>query len=210
MEEVDVISLDFAGTLITMDMIDYFWNEAIPRYYAKERGISLEEAREFILSEYDKIGMKDLRWYLPRYWLDRFKLKVSIEELLRESLRYLKVFEDVRKALPKITSKFTTIIVSNASREFIEAFLEHEKIKIDKVFSTVTDLGVISKTPEVYKKIGKEMGNRKILHVGDDFVQDFINPRIAGWRSLLLNREASDRKGKDVISSLEELVAQII
>ncbi len=210
MEEVDVISLDFAGTLVTMDMIDYFWNEAIPRHHAKEKGISLEEAKEFVLSEYDKIGMKDLRWYLPRYWLDRFKLKVSIEELLKESLRYLKVFEDVRKALPKITSKFTTIIVSNASREFIETFLEHEKIRIDKVFSTVTDLGVISKTPEVYKKIGKEMDNRKILHIGDDFVQDFINPRVAGWRSLLLNREATDRKGGDVISSLEELVAQII
>lgn len=201
-----VLSLDFVGTLITMDMLDYFWNTIIPRHYSEEKGIEFGEAKRFVLEEYDKVGVNDLRWYLPEYWLKRFGLSVSKEKLLKESLSRLKIYQDAERALPKLLRSYEVVIISNASKEFIEAFLSYKRLKVRETFSTVSDLGVTSKSPQVYRKIMRELKENRPLHVGDDFVQDFLNPRVAGWDSLLLNREASNRREKDVIVSLEELL----
>jgi len=205
----EVLSLDFTGTIVTMDMIDHFWNEAIPRHYAEENGVPVDRAKEKIQREYDEIGPRDLKWYLPKYWLDRFGLKVSMDVLLEESWHMVKVYRDAEKALPILTKNYKVIIVSNASKEFIEFFLKKKGFKIYKVFSTVSDLGVLSKLPQVYKYISKELKTESILHVGDDFVQDYLNPRMAGLNSLLLNREASESREKDVITSLEELLVTL-
>lgn len=203
----EVLSLDFTGTIMTMDMIDYFWNEAIPRHYAQEHGISLEDAKKVVQQGYDGVGSRDLRWYLPKYWLERFGLKVDIETLLEESWPKAKIYEDAERAISILSERYKLIIVSNASREFIEFFLNKKGYKAYRIFSTVSDLGILSKEPKVYKFISKELKTSSILHVGDDFVQDYLNPRIAGLNSLLLNREASESREKDVITSLEELLA---
>ncbi len=203
----EILSLDFTGTIVTMDMIDYFWNEAIPRHYAEEHGVSLEDARKAVQQAYDEVGPRDLRWYLPKYWLERFDLKVDMGTLLEESWPKARVYGDAERAISALSERYKLIIVSNASREFIEFFFKKKGYRAYRIFSTVSDLGVLSKEPRVYRFISKELKTSSILHVGDDFVQDYLNPRMAGLSSLLLNREASESREKDVITSLEELLA---
>ena len=202
----EILSLDFTGTILTMDLIDYFWNEAVPRHYAEEHGMSLEDARKVVQRAYDEVGPRDLKWYLPSYWLGRFGLKVDIWTLLEESWPKAKIYEDAERALPTLSERHRLIIVSNASREFIEFFFKKEGHRAYRIFSTVSDMGVLSKGPGVYRFISRELETTSILHVGDDFVQDYLNPRMAGLGSLLLNREASGSRERDVITSLEELL----
>lgn len=203
----EILSLDFIGTIITTDMVDYFWNYAIPQHYAEEHSLPFEEAKRVVQQGYDEVGPRDLRWYLPKYWLDTFDLKVDVTTLLEESWPKAQVYRDAEKAISILSERHKLIIVSNASREFIEFFLRKKGYKVYRVFSTVSDFSLVAKEPEVYRSISKELGTSSILHVGDDFVQDYLNPRIAGLNSLFLSRDASKWRGKDVIVSLEELLA---
>lgn len=36
--------------------------------YTLKKGVSFERAKNYILRKYDRIGKKDIRWYLPDYW----------------------------------------------------------------------------------------------------------------------------------------------
>ncbi|MHA2109612.1 MAG: HAD family hydrolase, partial [Candidatus Hodarchaeales archaeon] len=67
-----VVSFDMVGTLLDSSFEDHVWNTLIPQLYARKRGINFEEAKEYILREYDNIGNKDIRWYLPSYWFNHF------------------------------------------------------------------------------------------------------------------------------------------
>jgi len=89
---VKVVSLDFAGTLVSQDMMDYFWLEVVPLLYSKRHGIWLSEAKDEVYGAYEQVGKTDVRWYSPRYWFERFgladQLGLTVEErdLPREAL----------------------------------------------------------------------------------------------------------------------------
>ena len=58
-----VVSFDVVGTLVDSYYEDYVWKEAVPRLYSRKRGVGLEEAKDYVLREYDRIGKNDIRWY---------------------------------------------------------------------------------------------------------------------------------------------------
>jgi hypothetical protein len=62
-----VVSFDVVGTLVDFGYEDYVWKEVIPQFYARKRGVNIEEAKDYVLKEYDRIGKNDIRWYLPEH-----------------------------------------------------------------------------------------------------------------------------------------------
>jgi hypothetical protein len=50
-----IVSFDVSGTLIDFNYVEHVWNEAIPQLYARKKGISYEESKDYVLSEYDRI-----------------------------------------------------------------------------------------------------------------------------------------------------------
>ena len=214
-DEITVISFDLNDTLVDREYADYFWLELIPRAYAEKYKLGFNEAYSRVISEYNRVGPNDIKWYLPKYWIRHFDLDVSLEELIEETLSKVRIYPEVPEALRKLSERFTLIIASNTSIEFIDPVLEKIHVEVgydvfDKVFSCVTDLGLPRKEESFYKYVcdALKVVPSEVLHVGDDLKYDYVIPRNIGMNACLV-----DRKGKlnstpqiTVIKDLRELV----
>jgi len=67
--------LDMDGTLLDLAFDNYMWKEFIPRRYAVENDLPLEEARNLLLARY-KAVQGDLEWYCLDHWCDRLGIDV--------------------------------------------------------------------------------------------------------------------------------------
>ena len=205
---IEVISFDFDGTITKTTFADLFWLEGLPKLYSERYNVDLEEAKNFLFREYDKIGKERLEWYDPDYWFNRFNINYSWKKLMEDYSYAIEIYPDVIPTLENLKNNYDFIIISNARREFIEIQMEKLDIKryFKRVFSTVSDFNMVKKEGEVYRKVCEQMGIDKseLIHVGDDYKFDFLAPRSIGIKAIYLDRK-SGRNGDFVISSLEYL-----
>ncbi|MBP1750119.1 MAG: HAD-superfamily hydrolase, subfamily variant 1 [Deltaproteobacteria bacterium] len=75
-----VISFDLDGTLVDARYGDMVWNHGIPEEYAKAYGMTFDDARAYIRTQYESVGDGDILWYEIRHWLTRFSLDVAADE----------------------------------------------------------------------------------------------------------------------------------
>ncbi|RLI15988.1 HAD family hydrolase, partial [Candidatus Bathyarchaeota archaeon] len=68
---LEVVSFDMEGTLITPRFSELIWEYDIPRLYAEQHGLTLEEARRRVFEEYMEIGDERPEWYDIEYWFRR-------------------------------------------------------------------------------------------------------------------------------------------
>ncbi|MHB9301708.1 HAD family hydrolase [Thermofilum pendens] len=205
--KVRVVSLDLDGTVVSREYVDYFWLELVPRLYARRHGLNLEEAKRLVYSAYDEVGPGDMRWYQPSYWFKRFGIEEWLGDALREAGRLVRVYEDARRFLESLPGSLIAVLSTSASREFVELVMEREPFLrgvFRRVFSSSSDYSLPGKPPEFFRIILRELGARpeEVVHVGDDPVHDYENPRKAGLRAYLLSRS-----GGDGIRGLDELLA---
>ena len=214
---VKVISFDLNETLVSRDYVDYFWLELIPLEYAKQNNINFEKAFSYVISKYEEIGQDDIRWYLPEYWIRCFNLRTSLDELLEKTSFRIKIYSEVPEVLKELHNRYTLIISTNTSIEFINLVIRKINKVIGysvfyKVFSCVTNLGLPRKDKVFYEYICKELKIKpsEILHVGDDLVYDYIIPKSVGFKTLLIcrNFKRMNKIKKDIkmISNLRELL----
>jgi putative hydrolase of the HAD superfamily len=205
-----VVSFDVVGTLLDSSFEDHIWNEMIPQLYARKRGINFEEAKEFILREYDYVGNRDIRWYLPSYWFKHFNLDEDPIEVFRSHTNKVKFYPETLSVLKKLSQKYDLIIVSGTTRDIIETMIEKVSHYFKHIFSPISDRNEVKKKPQMYEMICKilETEPNKIAHVGDDWYSDFISPRKIGIESFHLDRTGK-KSGKFVIKDLNELVDRL-
>jgi HAD superfamily hydrolase (TIGR01549 family) len=206
MVELRLVSFDMGDTLIDFYYEDYVWNEAIPQLYARKRGISFDEAKGYVLREYDRIGSNDIRWYLPEYWFKHFNLDEDPIEVFRSHTDKVKFYPEVPLVLKNLSRKYDLIIFSITIRDIIEIVIEKFRHYFKHVFSSVSDRQEVKKTPQFYEMISKVLGIEPtvIVHVGDEWYSDFIAPRTIGVKSFFLDR-TGEKSGKFVIKDLREL-----
>jgi len=206
-----IISFDLDGTLVSSDFVNEVWLEKIPEIYAKENGISIKDAKEYIEKEYLKIGERNLEWYDIKYWLKKFNLNHSYKEIFEECRNKLKLYPEVEWVLNKLKNKYL-IIISNAAREFIEFEVSelNLKSKFKKIFSSVSDFGRVKKDGDVYKKICKflEIECNKMIHIGDNLEFDYMAAKQAGIEAFYLDRK-SMKRGEYVVRNLKEFYEKI-
>ncbi|RLI83098.1 HAD family hydrolase [Archaeoglobales archaeon] len=197
------ISFDVDGTIVDGKFMDRFWNELIPKYYSEKHGIDYSKALEFVKKCYDEVGDKDLRWYLPDYWFERFQLDIELKDVLEEFRGELRIYPDALEVLEKLRDKYRLIAISNAVREIMEFELEDMSEFFWKTFSCPSDLGDIRRKPEIYIDVCRSinLSPTQLLHVGDHPYFDFEVPTKAGIRSILIDREGVNGH----IKSLREL-----
>jgi HAD superfamily hydrolase (TIGR01549 family) len=201
-----VVSFDVSGTLIDFSYVGHVWNEAIPQLYARKNGVSFEEAKDYVLSEYDRIGSNDIRWYSPEYWFKHFNLDENPIEVFRSHTDKLRFYPEVPSVLKDLSQKYNLIIASGTPRNFIEIEIEKLRHYFTHIFSPISDRQEVKKTPQFYKMICKVLGIGPLamVHVGDEWYSDFIAPRRIGVKSFFLDR-TSEKSGKFVIKTLREL-----
>ena len=171
------LSFDLHGTLVTYRHLDYFWMELIPRIYAEENGISLENAKRKVYQLYEAVGPQDLRWYLPGYWISLLDLHVELSVLLEECRRLVEPYPDAIEAVQQLKGKYRLVILTNASSEFVELVLKEIAEFRDSFrahYSSVTHFNLVQKTEEFYRRVLEAEGvsPAEFIHVGDDKVFD--------------------------------------
>ncbi len=210
--DIEKISFDLDGTLVTMDYVDAVWLEKIPELVAKKNGMQIEEAKKYVEEEYLKVGPEALEWYDINYWIKKFDLKIYWKDLLASCIDKLKLYPEVKEVLERLYRDYDLIIISNAANEFIEVELEKLELKkyFSNVFSAVSDFKKTKKDEKVYKEICKEMGieGDKIVHVGDNYEFDYLAPKKAGINAFYLDRKGN-MNGSFVVKDLKEFEEKI-
>jgi len=203
--KIQVISFDVDGTLVDQKFNDLIWEQEIPASVAQKKGWSLEKARDFCLSEYQKVGEKDLRWYDIEYWLRRFAIEKPAIEILKKWEKSILVYPDVLPTLERLKREnFKTIIVTCMPRIFLKEKIQKIDSYFARVFSTISDFQKV-KSPEIYLHISIIIHCQpsSILHIGDHPLLDYEFPSQAGWQNLLIERKEKTKEYS--IQKLEEI-----
>jgi len=203
-----IISFDLDGTITTKEFADSVWLEGVPTIYARDKNIDIDAARRYVLEEYDRIGDSRVEWYDLWYWIKKWNLKTTPEELLKKYSYAIHVYPDALSVIPSLSEKYTLIIASNARREFIDIQLKQTGFKefFTYIFSSTSDEGIVKKNPRFYRNICDKLDvdPKEIVHIGDDREADFLIPRRIGILSFHLNRNPSSRNDSSTFSSLLE------
>ena len=118
------MSFDVGGTLIDYYYLDYVWDQVIPGLYAKNKGLSFQEAKDYVLKEYGQISLNDIRWYLPEYWFKRFNLHEDPLEILQLHADKIRYYPEVPSVLENLSHKYDLIIASGIQRDLVEIIIE--------------------------------------------------------------------------------------
>jgi putative hydrolase of the HAD superfamily len=207
MQVVKVLSFDMDGTLVKPTFADEVWHNYLPKLRAEKMGISLEEAQLLCQMEYDEIGDLRKEWYDLGYWIKRFGLEVSREEIFQKCAWSVELYPEVREVLERLHKRYRMIIYTNAPRDFAEFQLQVAGITqfFDRVYSSLDDFGEV-KRKESFSSILSEFGilPNQMVHVGDHPKFDFEVPRSLNVRAYLMDRERKFQ-GEYVIHDLREL-----
>ncbi len=179
MKSNEVLSLDLCGTLDDCKIYNYMWYSVIPEMYAENRGISFEEAKIAVSKAYNQVGPSEIEWYLPSYWINKFGLNYE---------KFLKKCESVKVHVPyelkNLKHKYRLILSTNVSKEVL-AFSLAENF-FDEIYSSV-DLGYPKKDERFWNAVIDKENVKpfEIIHLGDDYVYDYLIPSSLGIRSKL-------------------------
>jgi len=209
---IKIISFDLDGTLMKSTFADLVWLEGLPRIYASEKEVDVEESKQYIKKEYDKIGDNKVEWYDIGYWFNRFNLHSNWMDLLDKYRYAVEVYPEVPNVLKRLDKKSDLIIISNARREFIEIELEEAGLRkyFTYVFSSTSDFHRVKKITQFYLMICDKLNINpdEMIHMGDHEKFDYQIPKKIGITSFYLNRTKTN-SGKFIASDLEEFEKRI-
>ena len=104
MNQIEVISFDAEGTLVTPDFSQALWHETIPALYAEKHGLDLVQSRKAIIDKYDAVGDQRLEWYDIKYWFNLLDLG-SPEPVIQSCLDKACCYPEVDELLSSLKGK---------------------------------------------------------------------------------------------------------
>jgi putative hydrolase of the HAD superfamily len=200
MRQVELISFDAEGTLVTPDFSQTIWHEAIPALYAQKEGLDLAQAKRRIVEEYGKVGDQRLEWYDIEYWFSYLGLGHS-EPVIEGCLNKVCYYPEVNEVLSSLANEYKLIVTSGTPLELLHRLLRDIKPYFVRIFSSISNYRQV-KSPDFYLSVCDEMGVKpsQVIHVGDNWQFDFLNARQAG-----INAFHVDRSGRNHQESLGDL-----
>jgi putative hydrolase of the HAD superfamily len=178
--------------------------------YALKNNLSLEEATEKIIAEYEKVGDGSLKWYDIKYWFEFFKLPGHWNDLLQKYRKEVRLFPEVKEVIEVLSKNFKLIVTSNAAREFVEIEIKETGIEpyFFRIFSATSDFGQVKKTPQFYQQVCEiiEVNPFQMVHVGDHYEFDFLAPQKLGIKTYHLDRNGNRPEDDFTIKNLKKLI----
>jgi putative hydrolase of the HAD superfamily len=211
MGQLELISFDAEGTLVTPDFSQTIWHEAIPALYAQKKGIDLAQAKKYVAEEYGKVGDQRLEWYDIEYWF-RYLGLGSSEPVIQSCLCKIAYYPEVIEVLSSLASEYRLIVASGTPLELLRCLLRDIKPYFVRVFSSISHYRQV-KSPEFYSRMCEEMGVKpsQVIHVGDNWQFDFLNARQAGINSLHIDRSGTNhQQSLSNLTQLEHLLPSLI
>jgi FMN phosphatase YigB (HAD superfamily) len=203
MKQVEVISFDAEGTIVTPDFSETIWREAIPALYARTKGLEPDEAKRRVFAEYDAVGNQRVEWYDLDHWFSHLGLGPS-RPVIESCLDRIAYYPEVAEVLSSLAAGHRLIVASGTPVELLDFLLADFRSYFTRVFSSMSHFRQL-KSPDFYLKLCAEMGVTpgQVLHVGDSWQFDCLNAREAGIHALHLDRSCRDHQGS--LSDLTQL-----
>ena len=203
-----IISFDMDGTLVDPEFTDWVWLHGIPTLYASKKGLPFEEAKAFVIKQYQNVGEGAIEWYDIKYWFNLFGLDQTWKHLMQQYVDKIRVFQDVHHTLKRLSEYRPLILTSNAGREFIDLELKATGLRryFNHIFSATSDFGLVKKTADFYNRICEilQASPHEIVHIGDHYEFDYLVPRSLGIHAFYLDR-SGEQNGEFVLRDLREL-----
>jgi len=194
MRQIELVSLDAEGTLVTSDFSETIWHEAIPALYAHKKGLNLAQAKRCITEEYNKVGVHRLEWYDIEYWFSCLDLGSS-EPVIESCLNKIAHYPEVTEVLSSLAGEYRLVVASGTPLKLLDYLLRDIKPYFVRIFSSISHYRQV-KTPGFYLKICEEMAVEpgQVIHVGDSWQFDFLNASQAGINALYIDRSGANHK----------------
>jgi len=182
--QIDTILLDMDGTLLDKYFDDHFWEEYVPKIFAKTNGLTDKDARKLLLQRYQQVE-NTLQWCDLDYWseqlgLDIPELKYKVAHLIKVH-PYVIDFLDYAKSINK-----NIYLVTNAHSKTLN--IKMEKTALSSHFDRIVcaeEIGFAKEQPEFWEKLETDLGydksrtlladdTEKVLHSANQYGLGFL------------------------------------
>ena len=146
------VFLDMDGTLLDLHFDNYFWLEHVPKRYAEQQNISLEQSSKYLKTLYHDI-QGTLNWYCLDYWtnaldMDIALLKEEVDHLIAVHPHVIDFLDEIRRHGKRV------VMVTNAHEKSLSLKMEKKQLggHFDRLI-TSHELGVPKEDVEFWSKL---------------------------------------------------------
>lgn len=149
---IDTVLLDMDGTLLDRHFDDHFWVEHVPLTYARKHGLTVQEAKDYLIPML-RSQEQTLNWTNLDYWSERLGLDIPL--LKREVDHLIAVHPFVTDFLLFLKQHGKSIyLVTNAHAKTLE--LKMRKTRLGPFFTGIIsahDLGLPKEDVKFWGKL---------------------------------------------------------
>jgi len=124
--DIHDVLLDMDGTLLDLHFDNHFWQEVLPRQYARGRGLDVVTAKT-VLDPIFRRREGSLNWYCLDYWTR--ELNIDIATLKQEAAHLIAIHPHVVEFLDALRAAGKrSVLVTNAHPKSLALKLEHTRL----------------------------------------------------------------------------------